>query len=152
MAAIGEHGRDCEAIDDLLLKHKRHALFDRHPGNSKRLGWIRNEGSALFNKLTVENRGQIFDVIQTGTKTEQWPEVSAEEARLLQALPLCRFDRHLPLIHSTTWNLPGYSINQKAVLCGEQDFSLRHRNDPGSGAELHDIIVLRKITELSTHV
>ena len=26
MAAIGEHCGDCETIDDLLLKHKRHKL------------------------------------------------------------------------------------------------------------------------------
>ena len=53
----------------------------------------------FFNTFTVENRGQIFDVVQTRTKTDQWPEVGAEKSRLLQAFPLCRFDRHLPVIH-----------------------------------------------------
>src|SRR5439155_17486470 len=29
--AIGEHGGDGQAINDLLLEHECHALFDRHP-------------------------------------------------------------------------------------------------------------------------
>ena len=33
--AIGEHGRDRQAIDDLLFKHERDAIFDRHPGDGE---------------------------------------------------------------------------------------------------------------------